>query len=226
SFRFERGTDPDITMLALKRAALLIAELAGGAVSTSVSDHYPHPAQPFTFDVRYAAVRRIIGKAIPDGEIKAIIEALGITVQRETTGVLTVRVPPYKVDVTREVDIVEEVLRIYGYNRIEIDKQIKASLNTSPKPDKEVVQNQVADLLIGNGYREILSNSLTKLEYADDSNFAVRILNPLSADLDTMRQNLLFSALEVIAYNQKRKQSNLKFFEFGTTYRLDGDKYS
>ncbi|HWK58057.1 MAG TPA: phenylalanine--tRNA ligase subunit beta [Parapedobacter sp.] len=226
SFRFERGTDPNITVLALKRAAVLIAELTGGQVSTAVSDNYPNPVQPFTFDVRYAEVRRLIGKAISDSEIKAIIEALGIIVVADTNGTLTVQVPPYKVDVTREVDIIEEVLRIYGYNNIEIDRQIKASLNTSPKPDKEVVQNQVADLLIGNGFREILSNSLTKLEYADDSNFAVRILNPLSADLDTMRQNLLFSALEVIAYNQKRKQSNLKFFEFGTTYRLDGDKYS
>src|SRR5690606_14180410 len=113
----------------------------------------------------------------------------------------------------------------YGYNNIEIDRQIKASLNTSPKPDKEVVQNQVADLLIGNGFREILSNSLTKLDYADDPQLAVRILNPLSTDLDTMRQNLLFSVLEAVAYNQKRKHTDLKFFEFGHTYRLDGDGY-
>lgn len=225
SFRFERGTDPDMTVFALKRAALLIAGLAGGQVDTAISDNYPHPIPPFTFDVRYAAVRQVIGKAIPDLEIKAIIGALGITLAAEADGVLSVQVPPYKVDVTREIDIIEEVLRIYGYNQIEIDRQIRASLNTLPKPDKEVVQNQVADLLIGNGFREILSNSLTKLDYADDPQLAVRILNPLSTDLDTMRQNLLFSVLEAVAYNQKRKHADLKFFEFGNTYRLDGAGY-
>ncbi|MGV3761733.1 phenylalanine--tRNA ligase subunit beta [Parapedobacter sp.] len=225
SFRFERGTDPEITVLALKRAALLITEFAGGQISTAVSDHYPNPAQPFTFDVRFDGIRRLVGKAIPDGEIKTIIEALGIAVVAETDGVLTVQVPRYKVDVTREVDMVEEVLRIYGYNNIEIGRQIKASLNTSPKPDKEVVQNQVADLLIGNGFREILSNSLTKFDYADEPERAVRILNPLSTDLDTLRQSLLFSMLEAMAYNQKRKHADLKFYEFGHTYRLDGEGY-
>ncbi|MGK6350927.1 phenylalanine--tRNA ligase subunit beta [Parapedobacter sp. DT-150] len=225
SFRFERGTDPDMTITALKRAALLITEVAGGRISTSISDHYPAPILPFTFDVRYSQVQRLIGKPITEQEIKAIIEALGIAVLSEEGGVLKVQVPPYKVDVTREVDIIEEVLRIYGYNNIEIKRQIKASLNTSPKPDKEIVQNQVADLLIGNGYREMLSNSLTKLDYADDPALAVRILNPLSADLDTMRQNLLFSALEAIGYNQKRKHPDLKLFEFGNTYRLAGDGY-
>lgn len=225
SFRFERGTDPDMTVLALKRAALLIAEVSGGQVSTAISDIYPTPVLPFTFDVRYVAVQRLIGKAIPEAEIKAIIEALGVIIRDETDGVLSVQVPPYKVDVTREVDIIEEVLRIYGYNRIEIKRQIKASLNTSPKPDKEVVQNQVADLLIGNGFREILSNSLTKMDYLDDADTAVRILNPLSTDLEVMRQNLLFSALDAIAYNQKRKLTDLKLFEFGYTYRLDNEAF-
>src|SRR5690606_15629105 len=144
----------------------------------------------------------LIGKPIPEGEIKAIIQALGIKVLHETDGVLKLEVPPYKVDVTREVDVVEEVLRIYGYNNVEIKRQILTSLNTSPKPDKEVVQNQVADLLVGNGFREILSNSLTKMVYADTPDAAVRIVNPLSTDLDTMRQNLVFSVLEMIAYNQ------------------------
>ncbi|WP_353128840.1 phenylalanine--tRNA ligase subunit beta [Parapedobacter pyrenivorans] len=225
SFRFERGTDPDMTVLALKRAALLITQIAGGHISTSVSDVYPRPILPFTFDVRYAEVRRVIGKTIPDTEIKAIIEALGIAVLGEASGVLTVQVPPHKVDVTREVDVIEEVLRIYGYNNIEIKRQIKASLHTSSKPDKEVVQDQVADLLIGNGFREILSNSLTKLDYTDNPDLAVRILNPLSADLDTMRQNLLYSILGAMAYNQKRKQQDLKFFEFGNTYQLGEGSY-
>ncbi|WP_257659001.1 phenylalanine--tRNA ligase subunit beta [Parapedobacter lycopersici] len=225
SFRFERGTDPEMTLLALKRAALLIAELAGGTIATPVSDAYPKPIKPFVFDVRYARVQGLIGKAIPETEIKAIIEALDIIVRNEAAGVLTVEVPAYRVDVTREVDIVEEVLRIYGYNNIEIKRQIKASLTASPKPDKEVVQHQIADLLVGNGFREILTNSLTKKAFLDDEASAVHILNPLSMDLDVMRQNLLFSALETIAYNQKRKQVDLKCFEFGTTYQTQGDSY-
>ncbi|MFC3199778.1 phenylalanine--tRNA ligase subunit beta [Parapedobacter deserti] len=225
SFRFERGTDPDMTVLALKRAAMLIAEVAGGHISTPVSDHYPAPIAPFAIDVRYARVQQLIGKAIPEGEIREIIEALGMKVLDESDGILNVQVPPYKVDVTREVDIVEEVLRIYGYNNIEIKRQIKASLNTSPKPDNEVVQHQVADLLVGNGYREILSNSLTKMAYMDDTATAVRIVNPLSADLDVMRQNLLFSALEVVSYNQKRQHADMKLFEFGKTYHLSGESY-
>lgn len=225
SFRFERGTDPNITMMALKRAALLIVEVAGGQIATPVSDIYPNPVKPFLFDVAYANVQRLIGEAIPENEIKDIIEALGIKVANEANGVLAVEVPPYKVDVTREVDIIEEVLRIYGYNKIEIKRQIKASLTASSKPDKEVIQNQVADLLIGNGFREILSNSLTKLDYADDPLTAVQVLNPLSTDLDTMRQNLLFSVLQAVSYNQKRKHPDLKFFEFGNTYCLDGDGY-
>ncbi|SFC79738.1 phenylalanyl-tRNA synthetase beta chain [Parapedobacter composti] len=225
SFRFERGTDPDMTVLALKRAALLITQVAGGHISTVISDYYPKPIEPFTIDVRYERVQRIIGKTIPEAEINAIIRALGINIRRQEAGTLTVEVPPYKVDVTREVDIIEEVLRIYGYNNIEIQRQIKASLNTSPKPDKEVVQNQVADLLIGNGFREMLSNSLTKMDYMDEPGLAVKVLNPLSTDLDTMRQNLLFSALEAIAYNQRRKQADLKFFEFGSTYYLNDTGY-
>lgn len=225
SFRFERGTDPDITVYALKRAALLITEIAGGKVASAVADCYPAPIKPFVFEVRYTNVQRLIGKDIPEREIRSIIEALGIKVMKELEGAIEVAVPPYKVDVTREVDIIEEVLRIYGYNNIEVERQIKASLNTSPKPDKEVVQNQVADLLIGNGYREILSNSLTRLDYADQEETAVRILNPLSTDLDTLRQNLLFSALEAIAYNQKRRNPDLKLFEFGNVYRLEGGNY-
>ncbi|MEH6308138.1 phenylalanine--tRNA ligase subunit beta [Olivibacter sp. CPCC 100613] len=223
SFRFERGTDPDITVYALKRAALLIQEVAGGKIASDISDIYPDPVKPFIFEVNTAHVRRLIGKDIADKDIIAIIKALQIQVTEEETGVLKVEVPPYKVDVTREVDIIEEVLRIYGYNNIEMKQQIKASLNTAPKPDKEVIQNLVADTLIANGFIEILSNSLTKLAYADQEDTAVKILNPLSSDLDVMRQNLLFSMLEAIAYNQKRKHADLKLFEFGKTYHvIDG----
>ena len=226
SFRFERGTDPNITVFALKRAALLIQEIAGGVISSAVTDHYPNPVSPFVFDVDCKSVQRLIGKEIPVQEIKEIILALGIVITSEKDAVFSVEVPAYKVDVTREVDVTEEVLRIYGYNNIELKSQILASLNTQDKPDKEVVLNQVADLLIGNGYREILSNSLTKLSYVDDESTAVRLLNPLSSDLDTMRQNLVYSMLTAMAYNQKRKSSDLKFFEYGKTYHLLEEGYS
>ncbi|TCK83680.1 phenylalanine--tRNA ligase subunit beta [Albibacterium bauzanense] len=218
SFRFERGTDPDITVFALQRAAKLILELAGGEIIGGISDIYPNPIKPINVSVTYRNVQKLIGKEIPKEEIKAIIESLGIRVLGDNGEVLEVEVPPYRVDVTREVDIVEEVLRLYGYNNIEISQQIKASLNTSPKPDRELIENQISDLLIGNGFHEILNNSLTKIAYADKPDEAVRIINPLSSDLDTMRQSLLYSGLEVIAYNQKRKVPDLKLFEFGKVY--------
>lgn len=225
SFRFERGTDPDMPLYALKRAALLIQEVAGGVISSSVTDHYHNPVKPFSFEVSYTRVQRLIGKAIPEEEIKGIILALGIAIVKEEGDIIVVEVPAYKVDVTREVDIIEEVLRIYGYNNIELKTQILASLNTQDKPDKEVVLNQTADLLIANGYREILSNSLTKGIYADDESTAVKLLNPLSSDLDTMRQNMVYSVLTAIAYNQKRKAADLKVFEYGKTYFIKEDGY-
>lgn len=225
SFRFERGTDPDLPVIALQYAVQLIVEVAGGRQVTEISDIYPVPAEPFKFEVNYARVQRLIGKAIPAEEIRSILVALGIGILQEDQEGLQVAVPPYKVDVTREVDVIEEVLRIYGYNNIEIGAQLKASLNPSPKPDKEFVGNQVADLLVANGYLEIMNNSLTRLDTAADPSTAVRIVNPLSSDLDTMRQNLLFPVLESIAYNQKRKQPDLRFFEFGKSYHLDGEQY-
>jgi len=225
SFRFERGTDPNMTVFALKRAALLIREVAGGTVSSTIKDIYPAPVPPFAFTVSYKNVQRLIGKEIPAEEIKEIILALGIAITAENGDSIQVEVPAYKVDVTREVDVIEEVLRIYGYNNIELKSQILASLNTQEKPDKEVVLNQIADLLIANGYREILSNSLTKLSYTDDEATAVRLLNPLSSDLDTMRQNLLYSVLTAVEYNQKRKATDLKVFEHGKTYHLKEEGY-
>lgn len=225
SFRFERGTDPDITVYALKRAALLIQELAGGEISSTISDIYPSPVNAFVFDVNMSNVRRLIGKDLHDEEIVAIIKSLKIAIHEKEAGIWQVEVPPYKVDVTREVDIIEEVLRIYGYNNIEMKQQIKASLNTSAKPDKELIQHLVSDTLIANGFIEILCNSLTKLAYIDNEETAVKILNPLSSDLDVMRQNLLFSTLEAIAYNQKRRNADLKLFEFGKTYHLIAGLY-
>ncbi|WP_428329072.1 phenylalanine--tRNA ligase subunit beta [Mucilaginibacter sp.] len=226
SFRFERGTDPDMTVFALKRAALLIKEIAGGSISSNISDFYPNPVQPFEIEVTYKGIHRLIGKEIPHGEIKGIIQALEIEIVGETGDGLSLKVPPYRVDITREVDIVEEILRIYGYNNIEIPTQIRASLNTSVRPEKDTVQNLVSDLLTANGFNEIMSNSLTKSAYSSDLDKAVKILNPLSSDLDVMRQTMLYSGLEAVAYNQNRRNADLKLYEFGKVYAIEEGKYN
>ncbi|WP_443939840.1 phenylalanine--tRNA ligase subunit beta [Pedobacter sp. MW01-1-1] len=225
SFRFERGTDPEMTVVALKYAALLIKELAGGEISSSISDIYPNPIPAFEFDVQYANITKLIGANIPSEEIKAIILALGIDATAETTEGLSLKVPAYKVDVTRECDITEEVLRIYGYNNIEIPSKVNASLSYTVKPDKENTQNVIADMLTANGYAEIWCNSLTKSAYSKNLDEAVHILNPLSSDLNVMRQNLLMPALESVTYNQNRKNPDVKFYEFGKTYHLINGEY-
>lgn len=225
SFRFERGTDPDMTVTAIKRAAILIQELAGGQISSEISDSYPVRANPFPVDISFKNVSRLIGKIISADEIRDTLSGLGIKITSEDSEGMKLEVPAYKVDVTREVDIIEEVLRIHGYDNVEIPTQIRASLNTTVKPDKEVLQNQIAELLSANGFFEILSNSLTKLSYSAEPERAVKILNPLSNDLDVMRQSLLFSGLEAIAYNQNRRNSDLKFYEFGKVYNLDQENY-
>lgn len=225
SFRFERGTDPEMTLLALKRAALLIQETGGGVVSSAVSDIYPNPAKPFEVEVTYKGIIGLIGQEIPHQEIKDIIVALGIAIVAETETGLSLRVPPYKVDVTRQCDVVEEVLRIYGYNNIEIPKKVNASLAYTAKPNHENVQNTIADMLTANGFLEIWCNSLTKLANSKNMGEAVEILNPLSTDLNAMRQTLLQPALESVAYNQNRKNTDLKFYEFGKTYHLIDGKY-
>lgn len=218
SFRFERGTDPEMTVFALKRAALLIKEVAGGEITSDVQDIYPVPVAPFRVSISYQNVNRLIGEPIAPGTIKEIITSLGISVIAETSEGLDLEVPSFKVDVSREIDVIEEILRIYGYNNIAIPNQIRASLNYGVKPDKEAVLDQIADMLASNGFLEILSNSLTKSAYTANEETAVKILNPLSSDLDTMRQTLLYSGLEAIAYNQNRKNPDLKLFEFGRIY--------
>jgi len=225
SFRFERGTDPEITVYALKRAALLIQEVAGGEITSEIFDHYPNPIAPFNVELTFEHVQKLIGVAIPKEEITAIIKALGIQIEKESTDQLSLKVPTYKVDVTRPVDVIEEVLRIYGYDNIEIPQKVNASLNVSPKPDKEALQHSIADMLTSKGYFEILSNSLTKSSYSADLTNAVKILNPLSSDLDMMRQSMLFSGLEAVIYNQNRKNSDLKLYEFGKTYQTIDGKY-
>jgi phenylalanyl-tRNA synthetase beta chain len=225
SFRFERGTDPDMTVFALKRAALLIKEIAGGTLSSEIFDHYPAPVAPFPVEVSYLHINRLIGQLIPHDEIKSIIKALDITIVNETAEGLSLKVPPYRVDVTRDVDVIEEILRIYGYNNIHIPTQIRASLNNSARPEKDTVQNTLSDLLTANGFNEIMSNSLTRSAYSDNPDAAVKILNPLSSDLDVMRQSMLYSGLEAIAYNQNRKNADLKLYEFGKVYSTHEDKY-
>jgi phenylalanyl-tRNA synthetase beta chain len=226
SFRFERGTDPDMTVFALKRAALLIKEVAGGTISSEIVDIYPAPVAPFEVEVTYKNIDRLIGQQIPHEEIKAIITALDIKIVNETAVGLSLQVPPYRVDVTRDVDVIEEILRIYGYNNIYIPTQIRASLNTSVRPDKDSVQNELSDMLTANGFNEIMSNSLTKSAYSNDLDTAVKILNPLSSDLDVMRQSMLYSGLEAVAYNQNRKAADLKLYEFGKVYSVNEDKYT
>jgi phenylalanyl-tRNA synthetase beta chain len=225
SFRFERGTDPEITVVALKRAALLIQEVAGGEISSTVSDIYPIKSNPFDVEVSYSNIVKLIGQDIPAAEIKEIILALGIEVNAETAAGLSLKVPAYKVDVTRECDITEEVLRIYGYNNIHIPTKVNASLAFTAKPNKENVQNLIADLLTANGFLEIWCNSLTRSAYSKNPDEAVQILNPLSSDLNVMRQSLLQPALESVAYNQNRKNADLKLYEFGKTYHLINEQY-
>jgi len=225
SFRFERGTDPEMTVLALKRAALLIKEIAGGEISSAISDIYPVKSNPFEVAIKYQNVIDLIGQDIPTTEIKEIITALGISIATETSEGLDLRVPAYKVDVTRECDITEEVLRIYGYNNIHIPSKVNASLAYTVKPNKENVQNLVADMLTANGFIEIWCNSLTRLANSKNGEEAVQILNPLSSDLNAMRQSLLQPALESVAYNVNRKNADIKFYEFGKTYHLINEKY-
>ncbi|MCZ4222000.1 phenylalanine--tRNA ligase subunit beta [Pedobacter rhodius] len=225
SFRFERGTDPEIPVTALKYAAILIKELAGGEISSSVADIYPNQIKPFEFEVSYTNINKLIGANIPSAEIKHIITALGISATNTSDDTLALRVPSFKVDVTRECDITEEVLRIYGYNNIAIPSKINASLSYTSKPDKENTQNVIADMLTANGYAEIWCNSLTKSAYSKNLDEAVFILNPLSSDLNVMRQSLLMPALESVAYNQNRKNADVKFYEFGKTYHLVNEQY-
>lgn len=225
SFRFERGTDPEITVTALKRAALLIKEVAGGEISSAIADIYPAPAQPFDVEVTYEGIIALIGQDIPNTEIKAILVALGIIVAAETEKGLSLKVPAYKVDVTRECDITEEVLRIYGYDNIVIPTKVNASLAYTAKPNKENIQNLIADMLTANGFLEIWCNSLTRSAFSKKPEEAVQILNPLSSDLNVMRQSLLQPALESVVYNQNRRNADLKCYEFGKTYHLINGEY-
>ena len=231
SFRFERGVDPNMQVYAAKRAALLMKELAGGTISSDITDIYPAPIADFVFDVSLARVNALIGKEIPENVVRAIIAALEVKILSEKDGVLTVAVPPYRVDVQREADLIEDILRIYGYNNVEIPQQVRSTLSYAPKPDRNKLMNLAADFLTANGFTEIMSNSLTKASYYEGltscpADRCVRILNPLSADLSVMRQTLLFNMLEAVELNANRRNGDLCLYEFGNCYFYDESKRS
>ena len=227
SFRYERGTDPNGTIYALKRAALLVKELAGGEISSEIVDVYPNPVADFKVDVNYANIKRLIGADLGKEKIKQLLDALEIKIESENESGLSLLVPPYRVDVKRECDVIEEILRIYGYNNIAIPTQINASLQYSVKPNPTKFRNLVAEMLTAQGFNEIWSNSLTKTSYYENNEvFApastVKLFNPLSNDLGSLRQTLLYGGLETIAYNANRKNPDLRLYEFGNCYFYNG----
>lgn len=225
SFRFERGTDPEMTVTALTRAANLIMELAGGTISMGVVDLYPEKLEPYKVAFSYSNCTELIGKEIDRHVIKNIIQNLGITIEKEGSDGLLLSVPRFKTDVTREADVIEEVMRIYGYNNVEVSKAISYTAINETKNYDNLLENKTGALLEGFGFSEIMTLSLTKESYYEDSSANVKVLNPLSADLNVMRSEMIYSGLETIAYNINRKSADLKLFEIGKTYHLEaGEK--
>ena len=225
SFRFERGVDPNGTIYALQQAAILCKQLAGGKISMEVCDVYPEPMKNAIVELSYEYVHNLVGKEIPVETIKSICESLEMKVLSETAEGLTLEIPAYRVDVQRPCDVVEDILRIYGYNNVEIPTQLKSSLVIKADEDrKHKLQNLVSEQLVGAGFNEILNNSLTKTAYYEGKKNVVKIMNPLSSDLGVMRQTLLYGGLESVEHNVKRKNANLKFFEFGNCYFFDEEK--
>jgi phenylalanyl-tRNA synthetase beta chain len=220
SFRFERGADPEMTLLALKRAATLIRDIAGGRISSEIVDEYPDRLEPFRVMVEYSRVDRLIGKKMEKDIIKRILEALEISIEYESRDGLELLIPAYRVDVRREADVIEEILRIYGYNNIDYPATLTSVLNYTPKPDKEKVMQLISDYLSGNGFNEIMSNSLSRETYYINDPAAVKLFNPLSADLNRMRTSLLYGGLETIVFNINRKRPNLRLYEFGNCYQV------
>ena len=230
SFRFERGIDPNGVIYALKQAAILCCQLAGGQVAMDICDEYPNPIKDPIVRLDYDYVDNLIGKHIPQETVKSIVTSLEMKVLESDDKGVQLQVPAYRVDVQRPCDVVEDILRIYGYNNVEIPQQLKSSLVIKGEEDKKHhTQNLVAEQLVGCGFNEIMNNSLTRAAYYDNlkdypAEHLVHIMNPLSSDLNVMRQSLVFGGLESIAYNANRKQPNLRFFEFGNCYFFNPDK--
>ena len=229
SFRFERGCDPNMTLYALKRTALLIQEIAGGEISSEIVDIYPNEIKHFELELTYKKLDSLIGEKIEREAVKSILTDLEIEVVSETQTGLSLKVPPFRADVQREVDVIEEVLRIYGFNTVKIPSKLNTSISHSDEVNPEQIRNITSDLLSSNGFSEIMNNSLTKESYIHliselNEQENVKILNPLSQDLNVMRQSLLFSGLENISYNINRKNQDLKLYEFGKTYhKVEGE---
>src|SRR5665647_836379 len=231
SFRFERGVDPNGLLYALKRAALLIKEIAGGTISSDIIDIIADPSiqEFFPVEVSWSNINRLIGKEIPKETIKNILRSLEIVINEETAVGLSLAVPPFRVDVKREADIIEEILRVYGYNNVEPNKSTKSTIQLAPHPDKMKLQNLISEMFTARGFNEIMSNSLTKAAYYDQleslkSENTVLLFNPLSSDLNGMRQTLLFGGLEAINRNSNFRNADLRFYEFGNVYHFDGTK--
>ena len=223
SFRFERGIDPTITEYALKRAALLIQEVAGGEITSDLINVYPKKIEDFNVFLNFNNVDKIIGEKLPKDIIKKILVSLDIKVNSFSDAGLGLTIPSYRVDVQREIDVIEEILRVYGYNNISFSKKLNASVFNAPRNEDYKIQNTSASQLNSQGFHEMMANSLTTASYVQlseqlNDDYNVTILNPLSADLSTMRQSLLFSGLEAVSYNINRKNADLKLFEFGKTY--------
>ena len=230
SFRYERGIDPNGIIYALKEAAILVKELAGGQIVSDIKDCYPSPIEYFPVELSYAYVNGLIGKEIPKETVKSIVTSLEMKIVNETPDGLSLLVPPYRVDVRRPCDVVEDILRIYGYNNVEIPSSLKSSLTVKSDEDQSVkLQNLVSEQLVGCGFNEILNNSLTSAAYYEGLETykpenLVRLMNPLSNDLCVMRATLLFGGLESIRHNANRKKADLKFFEFGHCYHFNEEK--
>ena len=224
SFRFERGIDPNGVIYALKQAAMLCKELAGGEIAMEIKDVYPNPLPDFVVDLNYEYAYGLMGKNIGADTVKSIVTSLEMKILEETAEGLKLQVPAYRVDVQRPCDVVEDILRVYGYNNVEIPSAVRSTLNVKGDEDKShKLQNLVAEQLVGCGFNEILNNSLQRAAYYDGmesypASHLVKLMNPLSSDLNAMRQTLLFGGLECIAHNANRKNADLKFFEFGNCY--------
>ena len=230
SFRFERGIDPNSVIYCLKLAALMVKELAGGTISCDIKDVCSADFSDFRVDLPYEKVHALVGKTIPAETIKSIVSSLEVKIVEETSEGLVLDVPPYRVDVQRDCDVIEDILRIYGYNNVEIPSALKSCLTVKGEHDKSnKLQNLIAEQLVGCGFNEILNNSLTRAGYYDGlesypSKNLVMLMNPLSTDLNAMRQTLLFGGLESIAHNANRKNADLKFFEYGNCYYYHEEK--
>lgn len=224
SFRYERGLDPNVTIYILKYAAMLVKELAGGQITGAIQDIYPKVFEPYKVSLTYEKINSLTGKVIPVETVKSIVQSLEMNITEETSEGLSLEVPVYRIDVQRDVDVIEDILRIYGYNNVEFTEHVKSSLSyKTPTDHSYAMENLISEQLTGCGFNEILNNSLTRSAYYEKlttypAEHCVMLMNPLSADLNCMRQTLLFGGLESIEHNSKRKNGNIRFYEFGNCY--------